>query len=111
MRGTFSGRHNSELGCSLLLRVADPLELFSYHSPNHGLDLILAARNELLERIVDQRLVVASAGLVDLPTEPVENVVIDSNGDARLAFGGFDHRAPFRFAEVVVLAHGYVSSL
>src|ERR1019366_8347725 len=45
----------------------------------------------LKERIVDQRLIVAAAGVVHLLAEPIQNAIVEADGHARFPQGSSDH--------------------
>ncbi len=53
--------------------------------------------------MIDQRLIVTAAGLVNLSTKPVKNLVIQADGDPALAARGRNHRASSALTEIVFL--------
>jgi hypothetical protein len=61
--------------------------------------------NVFTQSIVDQGLVVAPAGGVNLVTKPGQDVVVDANGDAGLSRRRRVKCSPFTLAEVLFLFH------
>src|SRR5450631_4799887 len=68
------------------------LQFLSDDAAQNGLEGFLSLLDECAQRIVDQRLIVPSAGRVDLVTKPLEQIVVEANRDAGLARGRRDYR-------------------
>jgi len=62
-------------------------ELFADDAAKSGLQWLLRASNVLPQSVVDQTLIVTAAGPIHLLTKPVEDIVIEPDGDSRLALG------------------------
>src|SRR5438552_4476761 len=54
---------------------------------------------------VDERLIVTATGFIDLLLEPCQHVIVQTDGDPRLALRHVYYRASLRFAEVVFTFH------
>jgi len=83
------------------------VEFFADDAAEGGFEGFVGAADVLAQGFVDQRLVVAAAGFVDLMTEPVENIVIEPDGDPGFPLGNREHRAALAFAEIVFTLHWF----
>jgi hypothetical protein len=64
------------------MRPALLLQLFPHESTNERLQRDLLANDERPQCVVDECLIVATTGFVDPCAEPVEDIVVKSDGDA-----------------------------
>jgi len=62
----------------------------------------VSVTNVFPQRLVDQRLIVAAASLVDLVAKPVQNVGVDADGDTRLAGGRLHDGSAFGVVEIML---------
>jgi len=53
-----------------------------------------------MQRVIDKRLIIAATRFVHKSLEVFNNVRIEANRNTFLIGTGFDHRAPFAFAEI-----------
>jgi hypothetical protein len=96
----FGGGGEVPVGCSGLF--AGLFKLLAQNSSECLLKRFRLVRHVLAQRLVDQGLVVATAGSMDLLAEPLDYFVIETNRDPGLAFGDPDDGAALAFAKVVV---------
>jgi hypothetical protein len=61
--------------------------------------------DQLPQRLIDQRLVIAAAGVIYLLVKPGDDVVVQTDGDARLAGRHTEHRTALGVRELVLLTH------
>jgi hypothetical protein len=66
---------------------------------------MLGGPHEAAQRLVDQRLITAAPGLVNLRPEPLKNVIVDTDRDTRLAGRRTNDGAAVTVSEVVLLLH------
>src|SRR5271167_91881 len=92
----------SEGTCFLSAGVA---QFFPDDAAKRGFQRLLCAPNVLPKSVVDKALVVTTAGPVHLLPKPVENVVIEPDGDSGLALRHRHDGSAFCVAEVVFTFH------
>lgn len=63
----------------------------------------------LSEGLIDEHLLVAASSGVDLVLEPLEEIIVEADGDSRLPLGDRNHRSPLGLAEVVLFPHVLIS--
>ena len=80
-------------------------EFFANNAAKGGLQRFAAPPNVLPQSIVDEALIVPAAGLVHLAPKPVQNVVVEPDGDSGLALGNGHDRSALAAAEVVFTFH------
>jgi hypothetical protein len=80
-------------------------ELLSDHSPERLLERLTLPVHVLSQSDIDESLVVTAAGCMDLPLEPFDEVIVQTNGDASLSRRHRNHRTPLSLAEVVFFSH------
>ena len=80
-------------------------EFLAYHLPERGLELSFMHLDVASESVVDQCLVASAARCVHGIAEPLQDIVVDSDGDPGFARLGREHRATASLAEIVVLFH------
>src|SRR5690606_27089963 len=85
------------------------LEFFPNDSADDGLKRFLLLSHKRAQGFVDQCLVVAAAGIVDLGSEPIEDIVINANGNAGLYGSGLDDGAALTLGEVILFADDQLS--
>jgi hypothetical protein len=82
-----------------------PRELLPNDVPQLLLDRVLAPANVLAQGVIHQGLVVASPRCVHLSAKPVQNLVIDPDGNAGLTGGQGINSSPYAFAKIIVFLH------
>src|SRR5262249_49193343 len=80
-------------------------ELFADHAPQRPFERLALLGDEFAQSEVDQRLVVAAAGRMDLFAKPCEDVVVEADRDPSLAGGHGHDRPAFAPSEVVAPLH------
>ncbi len=78
----------------------------SNHPPEQPFKVFAIGSDVVSQCLVDHCLVTAAPGIMNAGAEPVEDIVIDPDGNPGLARRGSDHRPSFALAEVVSLFHG-----
>ena len=68
-------------------------------------EVLVGRFREAAKSIVDERLIATASGLVNLVPEPVKKVIVDPNGDSRLARRSAKNRAAPTIPKVVLLLH------
>src|SRR5260370_379360 len=82
-----------------------PAQLFPHHPSQYSFQRFLRAPDVRAQRLVDQVLITSTARIIDLLAEPVQNIIIQPDRNARLAARNLDHRPPLAFREIVLLLH------
>src|SRR5919106_3247120 len=81
------------------------LDFLPDNASHHRFQGFAALLHEPAQGLVDERLIVPATGGMDLPTEPLQHIVVEANSDPGLP-GRYRHdRPPFRLAEVIFLTH------
>lgn len=80
-------------------------QLLLHDAPDDDLQRLLLDSHLRAESIVDEGLVAAAAGCLDALSEEVQEVVVEPDGDTRLAGLDGDDRAATAATEIVVFAH------
>ena len=80
-------------------------QFLAKHAPQGRFQWLDLSANVLFQGIIDPRLVIAAARGVDLCFEPLDDVIIQSDGDPRLARRQGAYRTTARLREVVFLSH------
>jgi hypothetical protein len=78
------------------------------HASERLLERPRFVRDVFAECLVDQGLIVASAGRVHLTTEPLDYILVEANGDSRLAGVGCDHGTALAFGKVELTTHAHL---
>ena len=81
-------------------------QFFANDAPEDFLKRFLPAPDVLCKSRVDEALVVAATSGMNLGLEPLENAVVEANGDAGLAGRERVDSAPLGLAEIVLTLHG-----
>src|SRR5215813_8043833 len=88
-----------------LLRDTVPRQFLSQNPTQRVFETVFGRLGKCSESIIDERLIAAAPSLVNLLPEPVQNFIVNSNGDPRLARRGTKNRAPAAAPEVVLSLH------
>src|SRR5262249_26777824 len=104
------GRQQSQIGFSKSKSGSSPSstrvdEFFPDDAAQRGLQRFVRTANVLSQSVVDQALIVAAASPIHLPPEPIQNVIVDPDGNSRLALGHGHHRSASGAAEVIFTFH------
>ena len=86
-------------------RLASAPQFLSYDSADCRFQRFASTCDVLKERIIDQRLIVSAAGLIDLLAEPIQDFVVEAYGNPRFPGRSGNHRPPFCLREVVFTLH------
>jgi hypothetical protein len=78
---------------------------FAHEPPDLALEILTVEPDMFPERVVDERLIVAAAGLAHSGAEPPEHVIVDADGDARLSLVWRNDRSASTTAKIVFLLH------
>jgi hypothetical protein len=101
------GRRNG--GLDRPTSFASPLPVFDELLANDASKrirkTILARTHVLPQRAIDQGLVVTPTGRVNLLAKPPQNVIVYSDGDARLTWWCLENSTPFPSTEIVLVLH------
>jgi hypothetical protein len=73
------------------------LQFFPDNAAKRGLQWLVGATDVLPESIIDQALVVAASGPLNLTAKPLERIVVKADGDSCLTRWHRNHRSPFCF--------------
>src|SRR6266853_512157 len=85
--------------------LACAAEFVSNYTPQSGLQRLLLLAHVVAQRFVQKRLVVAATGVVNLLAKPVQNVLVEPDGDAGFSRRDPQDRATPALAEVIFLLH------
>src|ERR1700719_2516428 len=92
----------SYFGCCELTCAA---EFVSNYTPQSGLQRLLLLAHEVAQRFVKKGLVVPATGVVNLLAKPVQNVLVEPDGDTGFSRRDPQDRAAPALAEVIFLLH------
>jgi hypothetical protein len=84
-------------------------ELLSDNPPQRLLERLTLPVHILSQSDIDQSLVVTTTGCMDLALEPLNEVIIQANGDTSLSRWNRNHRTSLSSAEVIFFSHGFFS--
>ena len=104
-------RHPAEVGCDRLCNgsLAGSLgrqQLFAHYPPQNIFQRLLAILNVLTQSMIDECLIVAAARRMHFFAKPIQDIIIESNRDPRLATGHRVNRATLACAEIIFVFHG-----
>jgi hypothetical protein len=83
------------------------MKLLSDHFPKNVLEWLVLGRDERPERFVDKRLVISSPRSLNPASEPIQQIIIQTNGDPCLVTRGRRDCASAAGTEIIFLLHGY----
>jgi hypothetical protein len=81
------------------------LQLFPDDAAEERPKVLTAALDVFPKCAIDQRLIAAAAAGFDLITEPINDLVIESDGDPGFARGERNDRSSLSSAEIIILLH------
>ena len=76
-------------------------------SSERALQRLPPSADEIAQRKINKRLIVASAGAIDFIPEPVQKVIIQPNRYSDLALRNGQYDPAFALAEIVFLLHPF----
>ena len=76
--------------------LAGAANLLADYPAQRSFERFSGTTDVIAQSVVDQALVVAATGFLNLITEPIDYIVIEANGDPRLPLGYRHHRAALR---------------
>src|ERR1035438_4559604 len=85
--------------------LSGPPQFLPDDSANGRFQRFASTCDVLKQCIVDQRLIVPTAGVVHLLTEPIQNAIVEADGHARFPRRSSDHRSSLCLREVVFTLH------
>src|SRR6266498_1576565 len=80
-------------------------QLLSQHTAQRVFEILFGRFRKGAQRRIDERLIAAASGLVNLLSKPLEDIVVDPDGDSRLARRGAKNSAAPAILEVVLFLH------
>jgi hypothetical protein len=83
------------------------MKLLSEQLSKNSLEWLVPGRDELPECVVDESLVATSTRTIDLGSEPIQQIVVEADGDPRLSMRRRRDRTSAPGTEVVFLSHGH----
>lgn len=81
------------------------MELFAQDAPKDLLERLVAPLDVLTESKIDEALVVPAPRIMDLGSEPLQDIFIEPDGNAHFPLRDRNYRSALPLAEIVLFAH------